>query len=209
MFVTSSPVCCRGRPRRRGIHVGRHIIAGRIFPIYPVRPIYRPRFPNTPAILIWYVFSKAIFIPVCINDFEIVFNKNDFDLKRFRNHFSEERFRLKTISKSVLIEIVLLKNDFEIVLQKNDFEIVFKKLWKSIAAAGLYYNFTGSEKCFQMEHESDDHGLHGWNWQVVCLFLWLYLPVLASDNLTYRGHDAILKTEMGVMVVMEQNESGK
>ena len=44
---------------------------------------------------------------------------------------------------------------------------------------------------------------------VVCLFLWLYLLVLASDNLTYRGHDAILKTELGVMVVMEQNESGK
>ena len=39
-----------------------------------------------------------------------------------------------------------------------------EKLWKTIAAAGLYYNFTGSEKCFQMEHESDDHGLHGWNW---------------------------------------------
>ena len=186
-------MCCRGRPRRRGIHVGRHIIAGRIFPIYPVRPIYRPRFPNTPAILIWYVFSKAIFIPVCKNDFEIVFNKNDIEIVLQKNDF----------------EIVFNKNNFEIVLQKNDFEIVFKKLWKSIAAAGLYYNFTGSEKCFQMEHESDDHGLHGWNWQVVCLFLWLYLPVLASDNLTYRGHDAILKTELGVMVVMEQNESGK
>ena len=49
-----------------------------------------------------------------------------------------------------------------------------EKLWKTIAAAGLYYNFTGSEKCFQMEHESDDHGLHSWNWQVISLSLSLH-----------------------------------
>ena len=129
--------------------------------------------------------------------------------KSFLTRTISKSFSRKTISKSFLRRTISIQTDFEIVFNKNDFEIVFKKLWKSIAAAGLYYNFTGSEKCFQMEHESDDHGLHGWNWQVVCLFLWLYLPVLASDNLTYRGHDAILKTELGVMVVMEQNESGK
>ncbi|KAJ4810571.1 Serine carboxypeptidase S28 family protein [Rhynchospora pubera] len=34
-----------------------------------------------------------------------------------------------------------------------------------IAAANVYYNYTGDQKCFQIEHKSDPHGLGGWNWQ--------------------------------------------
>ncbi|MQL96886.1 hypothetical protein Taro_029569 [Colocasia esculenta] len=39
------------------------------------------------------------------------------------------------------------------------------KLTKAIAAAGLYYNYTGSQTCFQIGNEPDAHGLHGWNFQ--------------------------------------------
>ena len=103
-------MCCRGRPRGRGIHVGRHIIAGRIFPIYPVRPIYRPPFPNTPTILrlglSGMFFSKAIFIPVCKNDFEIIlFFKNDFEIV-FTNMISKSFFS-RTISKSLFKKAIL------------------------------------------------------------------------------------------------------
>ena len=112
VFVTSSPVCCRGRPRRRGIHVGRHIDTGRIFPIYPVRPIYRPRFPNTPAILIWYVFPKAFF-KICYSKIVRPIFQNLF-VKTISKSFSS-----KTISKSFFLRTISIENDFEIVLNRN------------------------------------------------------------------------------------------
>uniref|UniRef100_A0A0C9SAL5 TSA: Wollemia nobilis Ref_Wollemi_Transcript_2512_2353 transcribed RNA sequence n=1 Tax=Wollemia nobilis TaxID=56998 RepID=A0A0C9SAL5_9CONI len=33
------------------------------------------------------------------------------------------------------------------------------------AAASIYYNYSNTESCFQMESESDPHGLSGWGWQ--------------------------------------------
>ncbi|KAI3443989.1 hypothetical protein Pfo_000654 [Paulownia fortunei] len=39
------------------------------------------------------------------------------------------------------------------------------KLSRVFAAASLYYNYSQAEKCFELEDETDDHGLHGWNWQ--------------------------------------------
>ena len=43
------------------------------------------------------------------------------------------------------------------------------KIIRVFAAASLYYNYSRAEKCFKLEHGSDTHGLHGWNWQVhVC-----------------------------------------
>uniref|UniRef100_A0A2P2QNH3 Serine carboxypeptidase S28 family protein n=1 Tax=Rhizophora mucronata TaxID=61149 RepID=A0A2P2QNH3_RHIMU len=33
------------------------------------------------------------------------------------------------------------------------------------AAASLYYNYSGTQKCFQIEHAPDAHGLSGWDWQ--------------------------------------------
>lgn len=40
------------------------------------------------------------------------------------------------------------------------------KLSKAFAAASLYYNYSRSEKCFDVENGTDAHGLHGWGWQV-------------------------------------------
>ncbi|VAI80902.1 unnamed protein product [Triticum turgidum subsp. durum] len=36
---------------------------------------------------------------------------------------------------------------------------------KAFAAASLYYNYTGDQKCFQVEGGDDHHGLSGWGWQ--------------------------------------------
>ena len=38
-------------------------------------------------------------------------------------------------------------------------------LSRVFAAASIYYNYSDTEKCFEMEHASDPHGLSGWNWQ--------------------------------------------
>lgn len=40
------------------------------------------------------------------------------------------------------------------------------KLSRVFAAASLYYNYSESEKCFNLEDDTDAHGLHGWDWQV-------------------------------------------
>ncbi|XWS72606.1 hypothetical protein CRYUN_Cryun02cG0054400 [Craigia yunnanensis] len=39
------------------------------------------------------------------------------------------------------------------------------KLSRTFAAASLYYNYSRAENCFEIEHEVDLHGLHGWDWQ--------------------------------------------
>ncbi|VVB17307.1 unnamed protein product [Arabis nemorensis] len=36
---------------------------------------------------------------------------------------------------------------------------------RAFAAASLYYNYSGSEKCFDIENQTDPHGLNGWGWQ--------------------------------------------
>ncbi|XP_047058096.1 lysosomal Pro-X carboxypeptidase-like [Lolium rigidum] len=36
---------------------------------------------------------------------------------------------------------------------------------KAFAAASLYYNYMGDQKCFKVEGEDDPHGLSGWVWQ--------------------------------------------
>ncbi|XP_031478582.1 uncharacterized protein LOC116249587 [Nymphaea colorata] len=38
-------------------------------------------------------------------------------------------------------------------------------LTKVFAAASLYFNYSGTEKCFEFEKRRDPHGLSGWNWQ--------------------------------------------
>ena len=40
------------------------------------------------------------------------------------------------------------------------------KLTKVFSAASLYYNFSGTEKCFNIENATNSHGLSGWDWQV-------------------------------------------
>ncbi|KFK43799.1 hypothetical protein AALP_AA1G174100 [Arabis alpina] len=38
-------------------------------------------------------------------------------------------------------------------------------LERAFAAASLYYNYSGSEICFDMENQTDPHGLAFWGWQ--------------------------------------------
>lgn len=40
------------------------------------------------------------------------------------------------------------------------------KISKVFAAASLYYNYSGDAQCFDIENQSDPHGLNGWDWQV-------------------------------------------
>ena len=50
----------------------------------------------------------------------------------------------------------------------------FAKLY---GAANVYYNYTGTTKCFDLADDSDPHGLAEWTWQVLnILFLPLLLP---------------------------------
>lgn len=40
------------------------------------------------------------------------------------------------------------------------------KLTKVFSAASLYYNYSSTQQCFDVENGTDTHGLHGWDWQV-------------------------------------------
>ena len=142
-------MCCRGQPRGRGIHVGRHIIAGRIFPIYPVRPIYRPPFPNTPAILrlglSGMFFSKAIFIAVCKNDFKIVFtntiSKAFFSRtisKLFFKKLIPKSFLRKTISKSFYFSKTISKSSFRKTISKSFFSRTISESFLTRTISSLF-----------------------------------------------------------------------
>lgn len=39
-------------------------------------------------------------------------------------------------------------------------------LAKLSGAASVYYNYTGTATCFDLNDTSDPHGLGGWSWQV-------------------------------------------
>ncbi|XP_077238063.1 alpha/beta-Hydrolases superfamily protein [Tasmannia lanceolata] len=39
------------------------------------------------------------------------------------------------------------------------------KLTKVFSAASLYYNYSSTEKCFDIENGTSAHGLNGWDWQ--------------------------------------------
>jgi hypothetical protein len=39
----------------------------------------------------------------------------------------------------------------------------FAKLY---GAASVYYNYSGNATCFNLDDDSDPHGLGGWSWQV-------------------------------------------
>lgn len=38
---------------------------------------------------------------------------------------------------------------------------------KLYAAANIYYNYSGTTKCFDLNDNSDPHDLGGWQWQVL------------------------------------------
>ncbi|KAL6976310.1 lysosomal Pro-Xaa carboxypeptidase [Sarracenia purpurea var. burkii] len=53
------------------------------------------------------------------------------------------------------------------------------KLIKVFAAASLYYNYSQTEKCFDIENGTDAQGLHGWDWQA-CIEM--VMPMTCSDE---------------------------
>ncbi|KAI5659030.1 hypothetical protein M9H77_27823 [Catharanthus roseus] len=58
-----------------------------------------------------------------------------------------------------------------------------KKLRKAFAAATLYYNYSKTEKCFNLENDSDDHGLHGWDWQTCTEMV---MPMTCSNESMFQ-----------------------
>ncbi|PON43733.1 Peptidase S [Parasponia andersonii] len=52
----------------------------------------------------------------------------------------------------------------------------FAKLY---GAANIYYNYTGNAKCFDLDDDSDPHGLDGWGWQACTEMI---LPTSGSTN---------------------------
>ena len=55
----------------------------------------------------------------------------------------------------------------------------FAKLY---GAASVYYNYSGTAKCFDLDDSSDPHGLSLWSWQVGTLFP---INLLATYKLFY------------------------
>ncbi|XP_037464317.1 lysosomal Pro-X carboxypeptidase-like [Triticum dicoccoides] len=49
---------------------------------------------------------------------------------------------------------------------------------KAFAAASLYYNYSGDQKCFEMEGGDDPHGLDGWGWQACTEMV---MPMIVSN----------------------------
>lgn len=53
-------------------------------------------------------------------------------------------------------------------------------LEKLYDAASIYYNYSGTSKCFDLNDHSDPHDLGGWQWQVLSLLI----PQLFNFNST-------------------------
>ncbi|CAE5963496.1 unnamed protein product [Arabidopsis arenosa] len=45
------------------------------------------------------------------------------------------------------------------------FPLEASKLDRAFAAANLFYSYSDSENCFDIENQTDPHGLNGWDWQ--------------------------------------------
>ncbi|KAG7586364.1 hypothetical protein ISN45_Aa02g016680 [Arabidopsis thaliana x Arabidopsis arenosa] len=46
------------------------------------------------------------------------------------------------------------------------FPLEASKLDRAFAAANLFYSYSDSENCFDIENQTDPHGLNGWDWQM-------------------------------------------
>ncbi|XP_020103296.1 lysosomal Pro-X carboxypeptidase [Ananas comosus] len=53
------------------------------------------------------------------------------------------------------------------------------KISKVFAGASLYYNYSGDEQCFDIENQSDPHGLNGWDWQACTEMI---MPMTVSNE---------------------------
>ncbi|EOA18671.1 hypothetical protein CARUB_v10007247mg [Capsella rubella] len=54
---------------------------------------------------------------------------------------------------------------------------------RAFAAASLYYNYSGSEKCFDIENETDPHGVNGWYWQACTEMV---MPISCSNQSMFQ-----------------------
>ncbi|KAL6873409.1 hypothetical protein ACP4OV_013491 [Aristida adscensionis] len=52
-------------------------------------------------------------------------------------------------------------------------------LSKVLAAANVYYNYTGDQKCSHIEDDDDPHGLGGWQWQACTEMI---MPMVVSNE---------------------------
>ncbi|KAJ8501307.1 hypothetical protein OPV22_011859 [Ensete ventricosum] len=52
-------------------------------------------------------------------------------------------------------------------------------LIKVFSAASLYYNYSSTNSCFDIENGSDPHGLHGWDWQACTEMV---MPMTSSNE---------------------------
>lgn len=60
----------------------------------------------------------------------------------------------------------------------------FAKLY---AAANIFYNYSGGATCFDLQDNSDPHGLGGWQWQVLqYIFLYSSFPFCCEISKSCR-----------------------
>ncbi|CAN0838474.1 Lysosomal Pro-X carboxypeptidase [Linum grandiflorum] len=76
-------------------------------------------------------------------------------------------------------------------------------LTRVFAAASLYYNYSQAHKCFELEHASDSHGLHGWDWQACTEMV---MPMTRTEEsmfppsgFDYKQFAQDCKSQFGVM----------
>ncbi|WOH02775.1 hypothetical protein DCAR_0522164 [Daucus carota subsp. sativus] len=74
----------------------------------------------------------------------------------------DELFAMSTTANS----LPQLSKTFKTCKIIDDLPAGTSKLIKTFAAASLYYNYSSTEKCFNIgKGSTDTHGLHGWDWQ--------------------------------------------
>lgn len=61
----------------------------------------------------------------------------------------------------------------------DGFQPGISKLTKVFSAASLYYNYSSTQQCFNVESESDSHGLSGWDWQACTEMV---MPMVVSNE---------------------------
>ncbi|XP_042405795.1 lysosomal Pro-X carboxypeptidase-like [Zingiber officinale] len=77
------------------------------------------------------------------------------------------------------------------------------KLTKVFSAASLYYNYSGTHSCFDIENDSDPHGLNGWGWQACTEMV---MPMTCSNesmfppsSYSYEASEDQCKAKYGVL----------
>ncbi|WOK98275.1 hypothetical protein Cni_G06985 [Canna indica] len=77
------------------------------------------------------------------------------------------------------------------------------RLTKVFSAASLYYNYSGANSCFEIEGNSDPHGLNGWDWQA-CTEMVMPMTISNGSMFTeftfdYKEFEEDCKFQYGVL----------